>query len=721
MPIGITEEHEALHDAARGWAERHCPPAVARELLDAPHDSLPPFWHDLREQGWLGLHVSEELGGEGFGLPELVVVLEELGRAVAPGPFVPTVLAAAILEAAGGHDEYLMALATGTSVGAVALTGALEGEETDGGVRLSGTLGVVVSAQLADVLVVPARVDGTVCWCVLLAGEFEARELPSIDLNRRVGEVSVDVTVAPRRVLAGLHSARVRELAGLLFAAEAVGLAGWCVDTAADYAKAREQFGRPIGQFQGVKHRCAEMLAHTELARAAVWDAARSIDEEDVAPFTVAAAVSLAVDAAVEAGKSCVQVLGGIGFTWEHDAHLYLRRATAIRALVGPSSTWRLDAARLVLGGTRRKLSVDLPPEAESYRADVRAFLDEISTLGDDERVERMAEAGYVVPQWPAPWGRDASAVEQMVIEEEFRAAKVSRPRITIGMWALPALIVYGTPEQQQRWISPTLRGKFVWCQLFSEPGAGSDLASLTTGAKKVEGGYVLNGQKVWTSMAHTSDWGICLARTDQHSKHNGISCFMVDMKSEGIDIRPLRELTGEAMFNEVFFNDVFVPVDCLVGAENDGWRAARTTLANERVFMGGGSSFSFGLEGLLQLVDSQGLADDTVTLGEVGALAAEAHALGVLGYRLTLKSLAGADPSGSEAAVKKMLGVEHDQRVQEVGLGLLGAAGASREGVAATWTRGFLMNRCLTIAGGTSEIQRNVIGERMLGLPRDP
>jgi len=724
MPIGITEEHEALHDAARGWADRHCPAAVARELLDAPADSLPPFWHDVREQGWLGLHIGEDSGGDGYGLPELVVVLEELGRAVAPGPFVPTVLAAAILQEdhEATADEYLIALATGASVGAVALDGAFDGETTADGIRVSGTVSPALSAHLADILVARVSVDGSDRWCVLLAGEFEARELPSVDLNRRVGEVSVaGTTLAPRRMLRGVTSTRVRELAGLFFAAEAVGLAQWCVDTAAEYASAREQFGRPIGQFQGVKHKCAEMLAHTELARAAVWDAARSIDEGEVASFTVAAASTLAIDAALEAAKGCVQILGGIGFTWEHDAHLYLRRAVSTRALIGPSSAWRADAARLALGGTRRRLSVDLPPEAESYRNDVRAFLDDISTLDDDARVERLAEAGYVVPQWPAPWGRGATAVEQMVIEEEFRAAKVSRPRITIGMWALPTLIVYGTPDQQQRWISPTMRGKLTWCQLFSEPGAGSDLASLTTRAERVEGGFVLNGQKVWTSMAQKAEWGICLARTDQHSKHNGISCFMIDMKSQGIEIRPLRELTGDAMFNEVFFNDVFVPDDCLVGAENDGWRAARTTLANERVFMGGGSSFGFGLEGLLQLVESTGHGADAVALDEVGGLCAEAHALGVLGYRLTLKSLAGADPSGSEAAVKKMLGVEHDQRVQEVGLGLLGAGGTSSEGDGQVWTRGFLFNRCLTIAGGTSEIQRNVIGERMLGLPRDP
>jgi 3-oxochol-4-en-24-oyl-CoA dehydrogenase len=281
---------------------------------------------------------------------------------------------------------------------------------------------------------------------------------------------------------------------------------------------------------------------------------------------------------------------------------------------------------------------------------------------------------------------------------------------------------MYGTEEQQQRWIPATLHGDISWCQLFSEPGAGSDLAALTTRATRVEGGWILNGQKVWTSMAKQADWGILLARTNPDApKHDGISCFMLDMHTPGIDIRPLRELTGDAFFNEVFFDDVFIPEDCLVGAEHDGWRAARTTLAAERVAIGGGLTLGQGLEQVCKLVEARGRSDDAVVLDDVGGLVATAHALSCLGFRMTLAALAGADPSGSEAAVRKLLGVLHDQRVQEVGMHLAGADGAVADGEAGKWSRGFLFNRNLTIAGGTSEIQRNIIGERVLGLPRDP
>jgi 3-oxochol-4-en-24-oyl-CoA dehydrogenase len=267
--------------------------------------------------------------------------------------------------------------------------------------------------------------------------------------------------------------------------------------------------------------------------------------------------------------------------------------------------------------------------------------------------------------------------------------------------------------------------GEISWCQLFSEPDAGSDLAALTTTATRADGGWLINGQKVWTSMAREADWGICLVRTDRSkAKHLGITYLIVDMKSPGLDIRPLRELTGFAMFNEVFFNDVFVPDDCVIGEVDGGWPLARTTLANERVAMGSGSSFGGGVEALLKLVgeriDDGRLISDPLLLDEVGELVAEAQTVALLGLRTTHRSLSGAAP-GPEASVRKLLGVEHDQRTQELGLLLLGPEGATAVGDAAQWTFGFLANRCLTIAGGTSEIQRNVIGERLLGLPRDP
>jgi alkylation response protein AidB-like acyl-CoA dehydrogenase len=700
VSLGLTDEHLALHDTARRWTTNHCPASVPRALLDAAAETIPPFWDQLAGLGWLGLHLPEDVGGSGYGLAELSVVLEELGRVCAPGPFLPTVLASAAIDVLGDDDvraALLPALADGSAIAAVQFCGA-------------GT--PVLGASLANLLVVPA--DGG--WKVVRAEHCTVTPRTSVDETRRVADVDAS-TAAPVAFLEDLHGEAVTDLALTLVAAECAGGAAWCVETAAEYAQVREQFGRPIGQFQGVKHRCADMLLALEQARAAAWDAARPTDTPMERSLSASVAGALAPAAFFQCAKDCIQVLGGIGFTWEHDAHLYLKRATALRALTGGGpQRWRRRTLGLAREGTRRTLAVDLPADATSIRDDVRADLADITSRDKSEWRRLLADRGYLAPHWPKPWGRDASAVEQLVIDEEMHTAHVRRHHLQAGAWVLPTLIEHGTDEQQERWITPTLRDDIRWCQLFSEPGAGSDLASLSTKASRADGGWLLTGQKVWTTMAKESDWGLCLARTDPTvPKHEGISCFCVDMTSDGIDVRPLRELTGFAMFNEVFLSDVFVPDDCVVGAVGDGWRAARTTLANERVSMGSGSSFGFGVEMLLGMVDM----DDPVAVDDVGALLAEAQSLAVLGLRMTARAIRGADP-GPESSVRKLLGVEHDQRVQEVALGLLGAQGAANDGDAATWVGAFMANRCLTIAGGTSEVQRNVIAERLLGLPKD-
>jgi alkylation response protein AidB-like acyl-CoA dehydrogenase len=701
VSLAIGDDHEFLAAAVTGFASRRCGPEVARAAADSPDGALPPFWAELDELGWLTL---DRDGGLGFS--ELVVVLEGLGRAVAPGPILATAWARAVAAAADG--DAISAYLDGPSA---VLTG-------DGPVLGGAAAGVIVASGAND------------AWAVL--GPEGFRAAPQQALDSTAGLAAVELLTDPSSgvALPGLTHGQVESVGIVLAAAEAVGGAAWCVDTAADWARERRQFGRPIGQFQGVKHRCADMLARLEAARAAVWDAAAALDGDDPwgpsAQVAVATAGALALDAFVDNAKDVIQVLGGIGFTWEHDAHLYLRRAVSLRQLFGGPRRWREQLARAAVAGTRRHLSLELPPEAEELRADIAAVVDRIAELPKEDRRVPLADAGLIVPHWPAPWGRDAGAVEQVVIDQEMRRARVRAPHLQVGAWAAPTIAAHGTPEQQERWVHPTLQGTISWCQLFSEPEAGSDLASLTTAANRTEGGWLLNGQKVWTTMAREADWGICLARTNPGApKHLGITYFVVDMSTAGLDIRPLRELTGLEMFNEVFLNDVFVPDDCVIGEIDGGWPLARNTLANERVSMGSGSSFGGGIETLVDLVrdhlDSGQLHDDALLWDHLGELVAEAHALAVMGLRTAARSLSGADP-GPEASVRKLLGVEHDQRTQELGLSLLGPDGATTEpGLAGQWTFGFLANRCLTIAGGTSEVQRNVIGERLLGLPRDP
>ncbi len=384
----------------------------------------------------------------------------------------------------------------------------------------------------------------------------------------------------------GLTHDLVRRTAVTLAAAEASGLARWCLATAVEHAKVREQFGRPIGSFQAVKHLCAEMLETAEAVTAAAWDvAAVALADEDQWAFAADVAEVTCLDGAVEVAKACIQVLGGTGFTFEHDAHLYLRRALTLRGLLGRSDRAAGRLTHRAVDGVRRRVEVDLEGRDEQVRSEVRATVERIAAAGDVRTA--LVETGYLTPHWPEPAGLGADPVLQLVIDQELARAGVARPDIVIAGWALPTILEHGTPEQRERFVRPSLLGDLVWCQLFSEPGSGSDLASLRTRAERVEGGWRLSGQKVWTSVAERADWGICLARTDPDApQHRGISYFLVDMRSPGIDVRPLREITGEALFNEVFLDDVLVPDDCLVGGLGEGWRLARTTLANERVAM---------------------------------------------------------------------------------------------------------------------------------------
>jgi alkylation response protein AidB-like acyl-CoA dehydrogenase len=740
--LAITDDHLELAATVRRWAEARALLAEARAALETSAraaagqedegDTRPQWWAEVADMGWLGLAVAVEHGGQGYGVAELAVVLEELGRWCAPGPLLPTVIAAVAVDRWAGDAGLARALVDGTMVGGLALAGGLA---VDAAGRVSGRVRGVWGGSVADRFVLPvSRADGP-AWCVIDRADVEVKALGGLDASWGLAELGVDgADVGIGRWLtitaggAADPEGLVR-LAELLAGAEALGVADWCVRTAADHAAVRVQFGRPIGQFQAVKHRCADMLVTLESARAAVWDAASCFDApaaEEGVTVAQSAAAALAPEAGFRAAQDCIQVLGGIGYTWEHDAHLFLKRATAIRHLLPAPDVARRRVASAVARGERRLLSVELPPEAEPLRAEVRGFVDDLRTRDRSEWRRRLADAGYLAPHWPRPWGRNASPVEQLVIEQELRAARVRRAHLAVAGWVLPTLVAHGSPGQQERFIGPSLRGEISWCQMFSEPGAGSDLASLSTRAERLDGGWSITGQKVWTSMAREADWAICLARTDPAAaKHEGIGCFLVDMAAPGIDIRPLRELTGSAMFNEIFLTDVFVPDECVVGSPTEGWAYARTTLANERVSMAEASSFGPGVSALFELAEPEGLLSDPLVLDRLGGLVVDAHAIAVLGLRTTLRALGGAQrgsgAGGPEASVRKLAAVEHEQAVQEAGLALLGPEAALTDGPGGAWIAGFLGNRALSIAGGTSEIQRNVIAERLLGLPKDP
>ncbi|MFB6619082.1 acyl-CoA dehydrogenase [Streptomyces sp. NPDC085524] len=710
MGIGITAEQRELAEAVRGWAARVMPPEEVRKLLDTPPQTgaRPAYWDAMGAQGLLEPHL------EGGTLLDLAVVVEEAARGALPGAYLPSALASVLLDRAGA--EPLAGRVGAVALGPGTLTAvAVEG----GGYLLDGLAPPVLGAGEADLVLLAAEAAHGTRWFAVDAAALDIRTHESADPTRPTAEVHArGVTAGPDRVLE-LDAALVRDLACTLFAADACGTAAWALHTAASYAKIREQFGRPIGQFQGVKHLCADMLVRLEQARALAWDAANAMDEPaDVRSLTAALAAGTALDAAYSCAKDCIQILGGIGFTWEHDAHVYLRRAVVARQLLGSGDGHRIRAVRLAEGGARRELRLELPAEAEEYRVRARTAIEDARGLDPAAARRILAPTGYAAPYLPPPYGLGAGPVEQLVVQQEMQAAGVRVADLGIATWVVPSLLAYGTDAQREAYALPTLRGELTWCQLFSEPGAGSDLASLRTKAERTgDGGWRINGQKVWTSSAHTADYGILLARTDPDApKHKGLGYFVVDMKNTpGIDVRPLKEITGEALFNEVYFDDAVLPADALVGAPDGGWKVARNTLGNERVHMAGLMSFDTGLEALI----ARSADLDGAHRARIGALAAEAHALACIGLRTTLQQVSGLEP-GAGASVRKLVQTPHQQRTAELTLELLGPAGAVREGAGERAVHGMLMSRCLTIAGGTTQVQLNVVAERILGLPRD-
>ncbi|ASR36276.1 acyl-CoA dehydrogenase [Prauserella marina] len=726
MPLAVTDDQRALADAAAAFATRAAPVSATRAAFAAcAKGEAPAAWPELVRQGLHAVHLPEALGGAGAGLAELAVVAEQLGGALFPGPYLPTVLTSAVLAGADGDPgDALASLAEGATGALVVGEGLVATPAGDGGWLVDGQAGPVLGLPGAEIVVaraaIPARgkpaEPAETLWFVVAEGaSATVTAADGVDLTRAVGTLSLhEHRVPPARVLPSVPEDYVRLAGTALLAAEASGIAAWCLRTAVEYVKTRIQFGKPVGAFQAVQHKAAMMLVGAERASASAWDAARAASQPpDQWRLAAGQAALTALPLAVDLALDCVTLLGGIGFTWEHDVHLYWRRAISIAALAGSAGDWETALGEAALAGTR-DFSAVTGGECAALRAEVGAVLDEVAAMPDEaERRIALAEAGLVAPHYPVPYGRAAGAREQAVIAQEFAARNLAAPTTVIGEWVLPTILAHGGHEQQDRFVRPTLRGELVWCQLFSEPGAGSDLASLRTRAKRVEGGWSLSGQKVWNSLAHKADWGVCLARTDPDAaKHRGLSYFLVDMRSPGVDVRPLRQATGESEFNEVFLDEVFVPGDCLVGDEGAGWTLAVTTLSNERLSMGStllnhGSAARFR-----ELLNSPGSRADVVRA--LGRASARELSLSALNLKSVLVRLADGEP-GPEASVLKVYSAIAQREGSRELLTLLGHSGA----VASEPVMDHIGLPAVLLGGGTIEIQLTVLATRVLGLPR--
>lgn len=734
MPLSLTEEHADLAAAVSEFAERHAEIQETRARLESHRvGGRPTHWGELVDNGLHSLHIGEERGGQGGSVMDTAIVVEEFGRRLVPGPYVSTVLASAAVAGAEECKASIRGLdlfAEGAMGALVSTSKALTAARSGEGWVVNGSA-PVMSLLSADYLVVGFHCDAVTRYALVDAHSPGVKRIEAhcADLTRDAGTLELDgLFIGADLMLEGLDESYVETLHAGLLAAESAGVMRWAVEVSTEYAKLREQFGAPIGSFQAIKHKCANLLIAAELATAAAWSALVSLgQDEDQRKLAAGSAIESAIVPSVEAITEAVTIFGGIGFTWEHDAHLYWRRAMTLVAQIAPVRAHLISLGKAALELDRR-IDIELPDEDAKFRMRIRGLLDQAATLENEHQGGRwysrgsqrtfLAENGLAAPHWPAPYGLGATPAEQVVISQEYARGNLTQPSSVIGEWALPTILAFGNDAIKEKFALPTLRGELIWCQLFSEPGAGSDLAGLATRAVKVEGGWELKGQKVWTSGAHEADWGICLARTDADvPKHKGLSYFLIDMRSTGVDIHPLRQPTGNAEFNEVFLDSVFVPDAYLLGEPGQGWRITATTLQNERTQISSG--VSVGTEEALRTMISQNgyTGSENEALTSLGRIVAVSSAIGALNLRETLRQVNGMQPGFGSSLAK----VAHARLAREAASRVLALAGrgalfADAPGDAVT---GQLAVPQVLIGGGTVEIQLNVIAERILGLPR--
>lgn len=743
MPVALDDDQSILAQTVAGFAERHgARESTRKNTANHKAGERPDHWLELISLGLHAVHLPEAVGGQGGSIEDLAVVVGEAGRALLPGPLLPTVCASAIASGAdreAAATGALKRLAEGAPAAVFGPESNLVIREHAGRVRLDGLTAATPGAASAQLFVVPCQPeipsDTSPVWLVVdrRSAGIDVDVLDGVDLGRDLAAVrfsDVDVSEAAR--LSGIDTDLAADTTIALMAVEAAGLIAWCSDAATDFVKTRHQFGRPIGAFQAVAHRAAQLRITSELATAAAWDAVRSLSETaQQRRHAVAGAAIMALGRAVHAAVECLALHGAIGFTWEHDVHLYWRRAIALSGLAGPLESWEARLGAVAVDGPR-DFTVTLPDAEADFRRWVAGILDQAATLsnphpsamGDTDAVATgprrtlLAEHGLVAPSWPRPWGLDANPLQQLIVQEEFGRRGLDEPSMAIGQWVLPVVLKHGTPEQIEALDVPTLRGELIWCQLFSEPDAGSDVASLTLRARKTDGGWVLSGQKIWTTQAHLADWGLCLARTGtDESKHRGLSMFLIDMTNPQLDVRPIKQANGDAEFNEVFFNDAFVPDAMLLGQPGEGWALTLDTLAQERLFIG--TYRETGNEQRIRQIITDkkyaGTRDDALrTLGRISARGA---AIAAMNLRETLRRLQGHSPGPATSIGKAAASMLHVDAAAAA-LNLIGPAAALSETHCEpvfheldipTWV----------IGGGTLEIQLNTIATFVLDLPR--
>jgi acyl-CoA dehydrogenase len=761
MDFQQTDEQQMLAEQANRLLEERAHPDHLRALIDKKAQWDEELWRELAAMGFLGAAIPEEYGGLGMGRADLAVLSEALGRKAGAVPFFSScVMAAEAILLSGSEEQksrWLPAIASGEIV--ATLAAAEEGGDWHSardvrlkGGLLSGTKAPVADAGIADLLVVSALGENgpTLALVRTDAPGVRSEQLSSFDELRAHFRVRFEDT--PAETLAAISSpdllSTIFDRAAIQSAFEAVGGAAACIEMARDYAMERQIFGRPLAGYQAIKHKLADLKMKVELARsAAAYGAWVADNDSAMLPAAAAAARLTAISAYEAAARENLQVHGGIGYTFEANCHFHYRRERTLSLSLGGRQYWADRLVEYGKGGAEPEAidaSVQDSEDEARFRKNAATWLagnaPEFSfakgeKVDDSRHAEvarawqaRLHEGGYSGLLLPKDiGGQGRSLVEALIFQEEESRYNVPRgPFTKIGLnMALPVIIKHGSDEQRAQHIEPTLTGERTWCQLFSEPGAGSDLASLRTKAVREGDEWIVNGQKVWSSWAHLTDWAILIARTDPTvPKHKGLTFFLLDMKSKGVETRPIRQISGEHDFNETFLTDVRIPDENRVGAPGEGWACAMTVLMGERLGSGG----SDGDGGIARLIDlAAGIARGNGTLMEdpyirarLGEYLAEEHAEAQFQAKLRSMVTNGENP-GALASIVKLASASRMQSSSGFAMEMQGphgiAHGSSDTENDRIW-HDYIWSTALRVAGGADEVLRNQIAERVLGMP---
>ena len=706
-------------------------------------------WSEFAELGWLMLRVEEAQGGLGLGPRELCAIARRMGEEMTPEPVVAAALAARavppdqqdavltgeriVLPGFAGYGDPAPGMENGRVTGAVPYVPF--GKSADAFVIQTSSGAAYVEAAAAGLTLTEHTARDGTRFCRLQLQNVEAQA------------VNVDMET-------------MREEAALANAAYLLGVAESALKLTLDYIKQREQFGKPIGSFQALQHRSVDMLLQLRLGEAALRVAMAACAqpvERNEAMRLVSLAVARAVGASRYITRQAIQLHGGIGYTDEADISLYLRKCLAMSGLFGSERFHRGRAFTLLQQFSSQEGAESAEPgssaattaadavadqdgdlnllDNDTFRAIVRQWIEQ--NYPQDIRspslrlhlkdnwpwYKALSEKGWLCPAWPKEYGgMGLSADKQVIMIEELERYGCARLNDHGPTMLGPLLIRYGTEEQKREYLPKILSGEHIWCQGYSEPGAGSDLAALRTRAVRDGDEWVINGQKIWTTMASDANWIFLLARTNTEvPKQHGISFFLVPMDTPGVTVKPIISLEMHDDFCEVFFDDVRIPAENLVGEENKGWSMAKALLGFERVFIGSPRQADQAFSRLLELGRYLGIESDPVFKEQCSTFMLDLENHKAL-YSEFVQAASEGKGVGPEVSLLKVSQSELFCRITEYMAEVAGVEASFTEDLDPATKLNpsalFLQARASTIYAGSSEIQRNIVAKAVLGLP---